>query len=244
MKTIKSISKKVKSSVLLIVILCILTVAPAKSQLIAKKPWKGQYPEMGGKYPQFFIATKEATPHIFVKVGPTHYYWDLTSMPVTDAGEIDGGVKTGTKRVLLKTFERLQAKGRHEETMGIKANTKAQNEIAKELFAARFDRLDDHYGLARGFVSLFDKIGQLEAGAGTAAIKQVFEAEAESLLLRFLMANLLETGHGSKMAALSEIHTEQNKLLGEIGYTAQKARFFNQLNPSADAARSYTFLTQ
>ncbi len=213
-------------------------------QLIAKKPWKGQYPEMGGKYPQFFIATKESTPHFFVKAWPTHYYWDLSSTPATDAGEIDGGLKTGMKRIVLKTFERLQAKGRHEETGGIKANTNAQTEIAKELFAARFDRLDDHYGLAKGFVTLFDKIGQLEAGAGTSAIKQVFEAEAESLLLRFLMANLLEAGHGSKMAALSEIHKEQNKLLGEIAYTAQKARFFNQLNPPADAGGSYVFLTR
>ena len=145
---------------------------------------------------------------------------------------------------MSKTFERLQIKGRYEETGGIKINTNAQTEIAKELFAARLDQLDDHYGLARGFVTLFDKIEQLEAGEGTLAIQQIFEAEAESLLLRFVMANVLETGDGSKMAALSEIHWEQNMLLGEIGYTVQKARFFMQLNPPENAGGSYIFLSR
>lgn len=243
MKTIRNVSKKVKNSALMIAILSLLAIQPAKSQLIAKKPWKGRYPEMGGKYPQFFIATKESTPHVFVKVWPTHYYWDVTSTPATDAGEIDGGIKTGLKRVVSKTFERLQIKGRHEETGGIKINTNAQTEITKELFAARFDQLDDHYGLARGFVSLFDKIDQLEAGQGTTAIQQIYEAEAENLLMRFVMANVLETGHGNKMAVLSEIQREQNKLLGEIDYTVQKARFFMQLNPPKEGG-SYIFLSR
>ena len=225
-------------------ILCILTIQPAKSQLIAVKPWKGRYPEMGGNYPLFFVAIKDLTPHAFVKVWPTHYYWDLISVPATDAPEISGGTATGLKRIVSKTFERAQVKGRHKETVGIKAYTNAQTEIAKELFAARFDQLDDHYGLAKGFVNLFDKIEQLEAGEGTLAIQQIFEAEAESLLMRFVMANLLETGHGSKMAALSEIHREQNKLLGEIDYTVQKVRFFMQLSPPENAGSSYVFLAR
>jgi hypothetical protein len=90
---------------------------------------------------------------------------------------------------------------------------------------------------------LYSKIGQFDTESNTSGVKQIFEKEADELLMRFLMVNLLETGHGEKMEAFSGIHTEQNKLLGEIDYTYQKVRFYNRFDSKTSISNSYTFLT-
>jgi hypothetical protein len=43
------------------------------------------------------------------------------------------------------------------------------------------------------------------------------------------------------MEAFSGIHTEQNKLLGEIDYTYQKVRFYNSFDSKTSVSNSYTF---
>ena len=124
-------------------------------------------------------------------------------------------------------IERSQMKGRHQETEEIKINTETQKKIAK-LFDARSDQLEDNYQLANGFIKLYRKIGQFDTEPNTSGVRQIFEKEADELLMRFLMVNLLETGHGEKMETFSGIHTEQNQLIGEIDYTYQKVQVLQQ----------------
>jgi hypothetical protein len=178
-----------------------------------------------------------------VQAWPTHYYVEAVSMPVTDATEIAEETKTGLLRIVEKMVERSQMKGRYQETGEIKINTESQKKIAQELFDSRSDQLEDNYQLSNGFIKLYSKIGQFDTESNTSGVKQIFEKEADELLMRFLMVNLLETSHGEKMEAFSGIHTEQNKLLGEIDYTYQKVRFYNRFDSKTSVSNSYTFLT-
>lgn len=219
---------------------------PAKGQLIDVKPWNGTYPDMEGTYPLTFVSFTGLlfpVPHVFVRTWPTHYYVEAVSMPVTDATEIAEETKTGLLRIIEKLVERSQMKDRFEETEEIKINSENQKKIAQELFDSRFDQLEDHYQLSGGFIKLYDKISLFDSEPNTSEIKQIFEKEADELLMRFLMVNLLETGHGDKMEGFSEISAEQNKLTGEVDYTLKKVHFFNSFN-SEEANSSYTFLTQ
>jgi hypothetical protein len=168
---------------------------------------------------------------------------EAVSMPVTDATEIAEETKTGLLRIIEKLVERSQMKDRFEETGEIKINTESQKKIAQELFDSRFDQLEDHYQLSGGFIKLYDKISQFDSEPNTSEIKQIFEKEADELLMRYLMVNLLETGHGDKMEGFSEISAEQNMLTGEVDYTLKKVHFFNSFS-SAESNSSYTFLTQ
>jgi len=243
MKNSKTLLKKAGITILIFMMIVSL---PAKSQLIDVKPWTGTYPDMEGTYPLTFVSFTGLlcpVPHVFVRTWPTHYYVEAVSMPVTDATEIAEETKTGLLRFIEKMVERGQMKDRVQETEEIKINTESQKKIAQELFDSRFDQLEDHYQLSGGFIKLYDKISQFENEPNTSGVKQIFEKEADELLMRYLMVNLLETGHGDKMEGFSEISAEQNKLAGEVDYTLKKVHFFNSFN-SAEANSSYTFLTQ
>jgi hypothetical protein len=243
----KSITLLKKAGITILIFMMIVSFPqPAKSQLIDVKPWTGTYPDMEGTYPLTFISFTGLlfpVPHVFVRTWPTHYYIEAVSMPVTDATEIAEETKTGLLRIIEKMVERGQMKDRFEETGEIKINTANQKNIAQELFDSRFDQLEDHYQLSNGFIKLYSKIGQFDSEPNTSGVKQIFEKEADELLMRFLMVNLLETGHGDKMEGFSEINTEQNKLTGEVDYTLKKVHFFNNFS-SAEANSSYTFLTR
>jgi hypothetical protein len=243
----KSITLLKKAGITILIFMMIVSFPqPAKSQLIDVKPWTGTYPDMEGTYPLTFISFTGLifpVPHVFVRTWPTHYYVEAVSMPVTDATEIAEETKTGLLRIIEKMVERGQMKDRFEETGEIKINTANQKNIAQELFDSRFDQLEDHYQLSNGFIKLYSKIGQFDSEPNTSGVKQIFEKEADELLMRFLMVNLLETGHGDKMEGFSEINTEQNKLTGEVDYTLKKVHFFNNFS-SAEANSSYTFLTR
>ena len=217
----------------------------ASSQLIDVKPWTGNYPDMEGSYPLTFVSFKDLlvpVPHVFVRTWPTHYYLEAVSLPITDATEIAEETKTGFLRLAERMIERAQMKDRHEETEGIKLNTGLQKEISQALFNARSYKLDDNYKLAEGFVKLYEKIGQFDKEPKTSGVKQAFEKEADELMTRFLMVNLMQTGHGEKLQTFSEIHAEQSKLMGEVDYTYQKVRFFNSFNSTGTS--SYNFLTE
>lgn len=245
MKNSKTLLKKAGITILIFMMI-VSFPQPAKSQLIDVKPWTGTYPDMEGTYPLTFISFTGwliPVPHVFVRTWPTHYYVEAVSMPVTDATEIAEETKTGLLRIIEKMVERGQMKDRVQETEEIKFNTENQKKIAQELFDSRFDQLEDHYQLSNGFIKLYSRIGQFDSEPNTSGVKQIFEKEADELLMRFLMVNLLETGHGDKMEGFSEISTEQNKLTGEVDYTLKKVHFFNSFN-SAEANSSYTFLTQ
>lgn len=245
MKKSKTLLKKAGITILIFMMI-VSFPQPAKSQLIDVKPWTGTYPDMEGTYPLTFISFTGLlfpVPHVFVRTWPTHYYIEAVSMPVTDTPEITEETKTGLLRIIEKMVERGQMKDRAQETEEIKFNTENQRKIAQELFDSHFDQLEDHYQLSNGFIKLYSKIGQFDSEPNTSGVKQIFEKETDELLMRYLMVNLLETGHGDKMEGFSEISAEQNKLTGEVDYTLKKVHFFNSFN-SAEANSSYTFLTR
>ncbi len=244
----KHIKSPIKILGILAAILFMIVAKPQKasSQLIDVKPWTGTYPDMEGSYPLTFVSFTGwliPVPHVFVRTWPTHYYIEAVSMPVTDATEIAEETKTGFLRLAEKLIERSQMKKRHEETEGIKLNTGFQKEISQALFDARSDQLGDNYKLANGFIKLYEKIGQFDKETNVSKVKQVFEKEADELMTRFLMTNMLQTDHGDKLETFSEIHAEQSKLMGEVDYTFQKVRFFNSFG-SPEANSSYNFLTE
>ena len=229
-----------------IVLFLLLAAGIANGQVVAIKKWKGTYPEMNDKYPITFIAFKGFLPptaHVFLRIWPTHYYWDISSAPTTDEAEIEGGAKNGLMRIALKLFEKRQMIGRYTETGGIKTNMDLQKEIDQKLFDSRSDYLEDNYKLAEDFVRLYTKLNQLGKIKNTSGVRKIFEQEADELLIRFLMVNLLQTGHGEKMDAFSEIHISINKLYGEIDYCYGKVRFFNSYEQTVET-QSYAFLSQ
>nr|WP_319512010.1 hypothetical protein [uncultured Draconibacterium sp.] len=229
---------------LIMVLLLFAATEQSKAQLIEIKPWHGYYPEMEGTYPLTFIAFTGwliPIPHVFVRTWPTHYYVELGALPVTDAGEIAGELKTGLLRLVAKAIERSQMKGRQEETEGIKVNTDFTQQINDKLFDARSDELGDIYKLAAQFLKLYQKVNKLGSLKNSAKIHSIYEKEADQLLMQFIMVNLFQTDHGSKLDAFTCISREMWNLLGELDYTHGKLLFFNSYNSQP---LSYSFLSK
>ncbi len=235
-----------KLALIIVTIACLAVSFPesAKSQIIDIKKWTGTYPDMEESYPLTFIAFKGwliPVPHVFVRTWPTHYYIEADAMPVTDATEIAGSTVTGLLRIAAKMLERHQMEGRHDETVQIKSNTDFQKQIEEKIFNSRADQLGDLYSLAQHFIELYSKVDRIGQLPNCTEVKQIFEEEADRLLMRFLMVNLLQTDHGEKLNAFSEINTTLNKLSGEVDYTWSKIRFFSSYK---EEIPSYSFLTR
>lgn len=236
--------KKLIHLIVIIVFMPVLFPGTANSQIADIKKWTGTYPDMEESYPLTFIAFKGLlipAPHVFVRTWPAHYYVEADAMPVTDATEIAGATVTGLLKIVSKMIERHQMKGRYNETVQIKDNTGFQKQIAEEIFNSKTEQLGDMYSLSENFIQLYGKVDRIGDLPHSAGVKRIFEEEADRQLMRFLMINLLQTDHGEKLAAFSEIHTSLNKLLGEVDYTYSKIRFFsnNQYENT-----SYSFLTR
>ncbi len=228
----------------MMVLLLFAAAEQSKAQLIEIKPWHGYYPEMEGTYPLTFIAFTGwliPIPHVFVRTWPTHYYVEVGALPVTDGGEIAGELKTGLLRIVAKAIERSQMKGRQEETEGIKVNTDFTQQISDKLFDARSDELSDIYKLAAQFLKLYQKVNKLGSLKNSAEIHSIYEEEADQLLMQFIMVNLFQTEHGSKLDAFTSISREMWNLLGELDYTHGKLLFFNSYNSQP---LSYSFLSK
>lgn len=233
--------------ILIVVILTVFMIGslqPTKAQLIDLKPWNGTYPDMGGTYPLTFISFSGGlipVPHVFIRLWPAHYYYDVISIPVTDAEEFAGELKNGLLRILAKALERSQMKGRMEETEQIKVNTDYSQQISDQLFDARSDELSDIYNLAAGFIKLYQKVNRLGTLENSGQIHSIYEKEADHLLMQFLTVNLFQTDHGSKLEAFTGISHDLNKLLGEVDYTHGKLHYFNSFDKQP---QSYSFLTR
>ena len=228
-----------------VVITTTIAVKESSAQLLNVKPWHGYYPEMNESYPLSFVAFKGwliPRPHFFVRTWPTHYYVELGALPVSDAEAFAGETKTGLLRIAARLLEQSEMKSRSEETSGIKSNKELEQAIEERLFRARSDELPDIYGLAGRFVQLYDKIRQLDQLKQMGPIRKIVQKEADDLLLRFLMVNLLQTDHGEKLEAFAIIHAELTKLSGETDYTYRKVSHFNFYRN--DQFSGYAFLSR
>ena len=222
------------------------SIVQLHAQAFAVKRWHGTYPQMNGSYPISFMAFKGGflipTPHFFVRTWPTHYYIELGATPVTDSENLAGSIKTGFLRIVERMLEQSQMQKRAEETTQIKANNLQQRDIQLRLFNSRSDYLPDVYGIANQFIRLYQSINGLGKQANAGAIAQISRREADELVVRFIMVNLLQTDHGKKLEAFSEIRNELTRQMGETDYVNRKVYHFNFF--SQDAGNAYAFLTR
>lgn len=222
-----------------------IAVKESNAQLLDVKPWHGYYPEMNGDYPLSFIAFKGwlfPVPHYFIRTWPSHYYFEVGALPVSDGTEYAGRTKTGLLRIAAKLLERSQMKGRHDETEQIRDKTGLRKVISQKLFDARKDELPDIFRLADQFISLYQKIGSFDQLKNSNEVKHILQDEADDLLMRFLMVNLLESDHGAKLESFAGIQSELNRLTGETDYSYRKLCHLNVLG--SPVTGSYAFLTQ
>lgn len=209
------------------------------------KKWNEEYPDMKGSYPLTFLAFKGKLipiPYLFVRIYPSHYYLGLTSMPVTDASVIAGEVKTGLLRIAARLLEQNFMEGRRDKTAATKNFREIQREINLEIFKSRGDALQDFFSLSYRFVEIYAALARLGSLENSADIRQILEREADILLARFLMVNLLEAGHGKKLQEFALLKKEIENLLGEIDYTRQKIAYYTYTGNAEP--NSYFFLTQ
>jgi len=230
----------------LILIIESTSIVQLHAQAFAIKRWRGTYPQMNGSYPLSFMAFKGGfiipTPHFFVRTWPSHYYIKVGALPVTDSENLAGSVKTGFLRIVEKILERSQMQKRSEETAQIKENNLKQRDIELKLFNSRSDFLPDVYGIANQFIRLYQSINSLGTQANAGAIAQISRREADELVVRFIMVNLLQTDHGKKLEAFSQIRSELNRQIGEADYLNRKVYHFSFYGQ--DASDSYVFLTR
>ena len=216
----------------------------ANAQLLNVKPWHEYYPEMNGSYPLSFVAFKGwlfPVPHVFVRTWPTHYYVELGALPVSDAEGYADLLRINLMKIVSRLIEKSQMKDRHDENTRIKVYTQEQKEIEKLLFDSRSDELPDVYDIAGGFIRLYQSIDRLDKLENCQRVKQILEKEADGLLSRFISVNLLQTDHGQKLEAFSEIRSELSRQTGDADYTYRKVHYY-QFHAN-NVSQSYSFLT-
>jgi len=229
---------------MMIIVVMILS-EKAIAQAFAVKRWSGDYPQMNESYPLTFMAFKGKimpVPHFFIRTWPTHYYIEVGAVPVTDGTDLTGAIKTGFLRIVEKILEQSQMQKRSDETAQIKQNTLQQKDIELKLFSSRSDFLPDIYGITALFIRLYQSISILEKQPNAGAIAKICQREADELVVRFIMVNLLQTDHGKKMEAFAEIREELNRQTGETDYVNQKVYHFNFYREST--GNSYAFLSR
>lgn len=234
----------VSSFILVLSVFCPVDAALAQKAFAIKK-WKGEYPDMKGSYPLTFLAFKGKlipVPYLFVRIYPSHYYFGLTSMPVTDAAVITGEIKTGLLRIAARLLEQNFMEGRRDKTEVTRNFQEIQRVINLEIFHSRDDLLQDFFSLSYRFVEIYAALARLGSLEKSADVGQILESEADALLVRFLMVNLLETDHGKKLQGFARLKREIHNLLGEIDYTRQKMVYFSHACKAE--SNSYFFLTQ
>ncbi len=247
MKTNRNIYTVLPIRIIFLILLSfIVTMDKASGQLIEVKSWTGTYPDMNGSYPLTFIAFKGEVlpiPHFFFRYYPTHNYKDQMATDVVDATEIAGKLRTDILKSIFKIMEKSLMEVRFLETTGIKINTVEQKAIAEKIFNARFDQLKDIWQITEGFIRLYQKISRFEGEDVSKEIKRIFKNETNELFIRFLLVNLMESGHAQKLDSFSEISRELTQLTGEIDYSLRKLLFFQ--NPMGETVQNnYTFLTR
>jgi len=229
----------------MMVIVVMILSEKTSAQAFAVKRWSGDYPQMNESYPLTFIAFKGKiipVPHFFIRTWPTHYYIEVGAVPVTDGTNLTSDIKTGFLRIVEKILERLQMEQRADETAQIKQNNIQQRDIELKLFSSRSDFLPDIYGITASFIRLYQSINSLEKQPNAGAIARICQREADELAVRFIMVNLLQTDHGKKVEAFTEIREELNRQTGETDYVNQKVYHYNFYRESA--GNSYAFLSR
>jgi hypothetical protein len=223
--------KKMKRTIYLIGLIIALSLSSrnAEAQLIDIKPWHGYYPEMDGDYPLSFVSFKGwlfPRPHFFIRYWPTHYYMEVGALPVSDSEGYADVTRINLMKLIEKLFEKSQMKQRQEATEGTRDNTQGQKDIEATMFGSRSDELPDIYKLAEAFIRLYQSLNRLDKLKGCSWLKSLLEKDADGLLVRFISVNLLQTDHGQKLEAFSEIYRELNRQIGDADYSYRKVHFF------------------
>ena len=234
---------KQKKSVLLLVLLVFVLSISMEGQVIKK--WKGRYPQMNNNYPVAFMAFRgwlPPIPHFFVRLMPTHYYYKLKSIPALDAKELTGTTKTGLMRLFARMWERGEIKDRFRNIEAIQEMTGMRQQIEERLFNAQSDQLTDIYAISTQLVAIYDQLDELRYYKGGMGVKRCFEEELDDLLQQFLLVNLLQSDHGSKLEAFIDIQISVRELSGEVNYAISKLRYFNTYGH--EPASNYAFLTR
>lgn len=229
--------------ILLITLSLCFSVNSQNAQVFDIKSWHGDYPEMNGSYPLSFIAFKGwliPVPHVFIRTWPTHYYIEVDALPVSDGQTYSDLLRINLMKIIERLIEKNQIKDRHEETTGIRDNTKTQYEIEKRIFDAESDQLPDVYSIASGFVRLYISINRLDKLDNCGWLRQTCQKEADELLTRFITVNLFQTDHGKKLEAFSEIKVELNQQIGDVDYTYRKVHHYQFY--ANNVSQSYCFL--
>lgn len=223
----------------------LLGTLPARAQLIDIKPWHGYYPEMEGSYPLSFVSFTGwlfPKPHFFVRTWPTHYYVETGAGLVYDTGTYANLLKINFLKIVFRLLEKAQMKDRQQASTGIRDNIQGQKEIEAQLFNSRADELPDIYGIAAGFVRLYQSLNRLDKLENCPWLKKNLEKEADDLLYRFISVNLLQTDHGQKLEAFSEIFRELGRQTGCVDYSYRKVNYYQFSNKNY--GQSYSFLAE
>ncbi|WP_372932973.1 hypothetical protein [Mariniphaga sediminis] len=230
---------------IILFLLAVLQTDRVTGQVFEVKKWTGTYPDMEGSYPLTFIAFKGSIigiPHVFIRYWPTHNYKDMIAKSTVDATEISGKIRTDLAKNLMRLTEQTWIKGRFTETSQIKINTKHQNEIVQKIFKARSDQLGDIWELTKMFLRVYHQIDRFHGTGVHSQVKGLLKEDADKLFTRFLLINLLKSGHGQKMDSLGDLEKEVTRLLGQVDYTFKKLQYFDMSGKLSPI--SYSVLTR
>ncbi len=117
---------------LLLSILLVSFLTAAAGQAFEIKKWKGTYPSMNDSYPVTFLAFKgwlPPVPHFFVRIWPSHYYFEVGALPVSDATSYMSMTRQSFLRIASKLIDKKQIRRSMEAVTGIKENTQTQKLI-------------------------------------------------------------------------------------------------------------------
>ena len=212
----------------LIIVLSILflLMSPGIAQTpFAIKKWKGRYPSMKNDYPLTFVCFKgwlPPVPHFFVRLYPSHYYYYLNSIPVSDASVYTDVTIKHVLKTVFKNIDKNALKESMEQVSGIKLNQVDQHDIESFLQDSRGVVLEDVFHVGASFSKARVALDRMGAKYLNTDVIKTYERELNRLMESYVMLNLMDAEQGDKVREMQEIRISLKKLTGSIHYCSQK----------------------
>lgn len=220
-----------KLIIMLTILLSLVWMAEAQKPFAIKK-WKGRYPRMKNDYPFTFVCFKgwlPPIPHLFIRLYPSHYYYYIGALPVSDAiGYKDLMIKH-TIRNVFKNIDKKALKKSMEQVGGIHFNQAGQESIEAFLRESRLVVLEDIYDVNQDFIRAREALDSIREFKEWGDVTSLFERELNQHMESFLMISLMDAKQGDKLSAMKEIKTALKELTGTIHYSAQKIGFYQTM---------------